>query len=157
MVSMYWRKKRKGSTNLERGSLMETGGQTSLETVKFNPLGRREVCWFAQPGFGYWQAKSNVLDCKWACRGKLVPVQTGSLWLPMQAGALQGTDFPVETAAGFLSARPEGGCRITTCAGPMSREELYWMSLWPYHWPQPLLLQCPLLSSSLRSLQRRDA
>ena len=54
-----------------------------------------------------------------------MPVQTGSLWLPMQAGALQGTDFPVETAAGFLSARPEGGCRITTCAGPMSREELY--------------------------------
>ena len=56
--------KMKGRTNLERGSLMETGGQTSLETVKFSPLGGREVCWFAQPGIGYWQAKSNVLDCK---------------------------------------------------------------------------------------------
>ena len=87
---MLWWKK--GRINLERGSLLKTGGQTSLESVKFSPLGRREVCWFAQPGIGSWQAKSKVLDCKRACRGKLAPVQTGSLWLPMQAGALQGTD-----------------------------------------------------------------
>ena len=142
--------KKKGS-KLGKGISYEDWGTDLIGDREVQPAGQKRsllVCpawdWL---GTGYWQAKSKVLDRKRACRGKLTPVHTERLWLPMQAGgALQGTDFPTERAAGPLSARPEGGCRITTCAGPVAGEELHWVSLWLYHWPQPLLLQCPLLN-----------
>lgn len=121
---MHWRKKNEGQT--WKGISFEDWGQTSLESMKFSPLGGKRSCWFARPGIGSWQkAKARFWTASepaenWhQCRQEAFGCNAGK--------ALQGTGFPVERAARSLSAGARGVAGIT-CAGAHVWEELHWMS-----------------------------